>query len=458
MERAAVQKTETESKFFDHLSVIRAMESDFLRHGELLPQTHERFYDEEASYWAEAIDAPIAPRHEYLYHQESGDFVDRQGRYFSDILANGVQAAERQAGRNPELEFEYRFAKNDQARHGLLQELMEEDGPNTLIMFAPYPERTAERYGKAVISRLGYQPERKLSFMRIYHRETSEDGQPILAEHCISLDNSSLELLNSLGASISEDFLPASHEVEMQGQSLRLHMQDHEAFTQRIIDHYDTLLGDQTGKNYRQGRRIGQQEETDGWQFVRKNNDLIEHQLQLYADIAALRAGERPQFNVLDRYLMQTVNAAEGNLLPPEYSLAMRRAVENPDTLLNDEAAASIRTAIAYMHIATLKRRHDIAQVEPELKLVSNMPSMREIISSTDHALERMMVMAGCGGVLDMMRQNDIQSLAKEIFAYDRIGECKKCKKENVRCGPCYVCFDCTALDSLRDWQDETAV
>ncbi len=443
---------EIEQQYFDQLSVVRHFESDIANYGQVLPGTRERYLNEEVTYVAEAIDAPL--RSPYPYYFDGQSFANTDGGRLDQILDNGVVAAEAARNLDARKEFEYQRALIDQQRHDELVDFMTSDS-DVLLVVSAFPEETAVEHGTDFIESIGYQPKRALAFLRVYQKIDEET----LQETCISVDSSNLALWNQLlaeygqaPAATTEQLLARTHNIALSGG-------DVDKFVESFVDSYDqALMQRNPDKQYKQGREISDvQPVIDSWEFVNENHDLVAGQIDLLEAIAQTRLG----FGVshgLEQFLVRSSNV--DSRLPVGLKKYMNQALRSPEALLDDETAIAIRKAITYMFAANMRARYEELRkgAARVVRSESDGVSFDELLAATEQAIRNMEQFIGCGGVQDMFEFGSIDQMREEglrgseQYTYDRITHCVSCdpkaKKRPVACGPCNICWRCDVESS----------
>jgi hypothetical protein len=162
-----------ERREFDILASIYQMRADLRLYGQVRPEILGRVYDEELTYIAESIDAPLVTGFEQSFLDDS--LCSPDGTPMLQMLHNGLEAARKAALQDPRLGFHVRRAELDYAECEVLEAMMR--GPsdhNTVISFQTFPEEALQRYGTALVGSKGYNHKRRLSFIRIRRLSDAE--------------------------------------------------------------------------------------------------------------------------------------------------------------------------------------------------------------------------------------------------------------------------------------------
>lgn len=171
-------------KSFDPLASVDMYRFDLQRFGHILPETHQRVYDEELSYIAEGIDRPLQTS--FVLAEKDGQYVyfDRgEWRPYLGSLTTGLIAARAEAALDSRKQFLAERAAYDLQKGYEMLRLQ----PNQQLAWAsPFPEMEANKFGDEFIAELGFQPTRHRGFLYLATRQV--DGSLLLQSQ--SVDNS----------------------------------------------------------------------------------------------------------------------------------------------------------------------------------------------------------------------------------------------------------------------------
>lgn len=266
---AVLSKEAVERREFDVLASLYLLRADIDRYGEVRRETFERVYEQELTYLAEGIDAPLITRFEQ--HMVGGRLEAIDGTPLRQMLKNGLETAVKGAKEDSRYAFHAQRAQNDLFELDAVEAMMRgEANINTIISFSPFPHEALEEHGKGLLVTRGYQPDRKLSFLRIY--QNAGDGR--LQTSTISLDNSNLDGFRDIAAKYGVK-IPDNETSDFFGQYL-IGLQEERALAnleQELIVHYDTFLNSITGLNYYQGRASA--DRINPWDFIESQKDLV---------------------------------------------------------------------------------------------------------------------------------------------------------------------------------------
>lgn len=258
-------------QFFDELASVHMLQEDKALYGEVRPETWEQVINEELTFVAEGINAPM--RTQFTLKQTSEGLVDDRGTPLMRALDRGVYAAQLEVQRDPRLAFNARRAVLDRLEGQAIEEMMQHDDVNTIVSCSPFAEEAYRAHGAELVESIGMQPKRQLAFFRIYQKLSPTE----LRVTSLSVDNSDLEVFagvfNELGVSIpphtsSDEFIGYRYQDSL----------DHvnqELLPDRLRFLYDQYLGQKHGREFNAGRE--KTEEVDVWQFIEAQQDLIEY-------------------------------------------------------------------------------------------------------------------------------------------------------------------------------------
>lgn len=244
---------ETQKLSFDLLASVRMAQFDLTVHGQVLPETMQRIYDEELTYIAEAIDRPIST--EFTLRQEKGDlvFFDRgEWRPYIGTLISGLSAAKNDAAKDYRKQFLVERASNDLAIGYKMARLKTGEA---ISWYSDYPIEQEEAYGKEFMTSVGYQPERRMGFLYLARR--NEDGSVTLQSQ--SVDNSDQE---------------AFKRAMQAPKSLRA-----------MLDNYDQIIAAKYNTPVYAGKIGGY--EYNAWSEMQKHHDLLDYYFSSLISLAA---------------------------------------------------------------------------------------------------------------------------------------------------------------------------
>lgn len=245
---------------FDPMASINMLRYDLETFDAVLPETRQRVMDEELTLIAEGINRPL--KTEFRLQEVDGQLVyfdSGEWRPYISMLVQGLDTANREAEGEEKLGFMADRASDDLMVGYRLHRLKPGE---RMHWYSGFPEEQANLYGEAFVSKLGFQPKRKMGFL--YCAIKNEDGS--LTMQTQSVDNSNMSVFASVMDAAKE--------------------------TDDVVDlreAYDTRLGEIDGAEYFAGRKFNGEVESDAWEIIRKNEDLVVYYLDEIENLAANR-------------------------------------------------------------------------------------------------------------------------------------------------------------------------
>lgn len=402
-------------KYFDELASIHILQDDLRRHGQILPETWQQVANEELTFVAESINAPLKTR--FILRQTPDGLVDERGTRLQSALERGVITAETAVKLDPRKSFNLQRIIHDYHEGVVLEQMMRgETDFNTVVSVSPFADEAYVAHRKQFVESLGFNADRKLAFVRIYSK-TADDTLDVLT---LSVDNSDLlafqGLLGSTGVYVpdgtrSDDFL--AHRAY-----LSLDKPAQAALPQRLLKTYDQAMQEMYGQEFNAGRP--KVEEVEAWSFIAQQKDLVGH-----------------YFSKLERL-----------------------ARTDPDNLYN-------KRKLTYGFWAALKDRMK------ELRGGQNIPRVyddpltqyaaldRETTHAYNLAASRHEAMIACGGMLTMGQDSDLANVSPENALASIFGEksaklvwkdgiCRidgcPTRPSKTKVAQCHVCMHCQKL------------
>ncbi len=258
-------------KIFDEQASIRMIQEDLQRFDQILPETWQQIYNEELTFVAEAINAPLHTKFK-LQRTDQG-LVDERGNLLIGALNRGRIAAEQAAEKDERLAFNVRRAVLEHEEGVAIERMMTSNESNTIVSVSPFSEEAHRRYGDEVLESIGMQPKRKLGFIRIYQKLSDTELNVI----SVSVDNSDpvlfSRLLMQMGVRVpvgisSDELLGYRYEGQLDGL-------EQELLPEELRLRYDRELARKYGGEFKAGRRSSG--EIDAWKFIESQKDLVEY-------------------------------------------------------------------------------------------------------------------------------------------------------------------------------------
>lgn len=247
-----VEQERGEPKTFDVMSSVYLLRFDEQVYGAIQPETMQRVMDEELTYIAEGIDRPM--RTEFVLKEQDGQLVYfNQGKWepYMAMLRTGLETAKLEASQDFRKQFLVVRAEHDLIMGEAMQQLQPGESE---YWYSTYPDEEARKHGEEFVSKLGYQPKRRLGFL--YEARRNEDGSVSLTSQ--SVDNSD-----------EESFQFATERAR------RAKTMDD------FLDAYDESLEQKFGKHFVAGRDPEQvRTQEDAWQIVLSNKDIVDYFMQ----------------------------------------------------------------------------------------------------------------------------------------------------------------------------------
>lgn len=401
-------------KVFDELASIRILQEDLKTHGFITPESWQQVYNEELTYVAESINAPL--RTEFMLKETPEGLVDERGVLLREALQRGLWAARSASDRDNRLEFNLRRAIHDYHEGEILEEMMQrESGHNTVVSVSPFCEEAYRQHGKRTVEDFGYQPDRCLGFIRVYQKTAGNQLKVI----SISVDNSNLDAFRSVLWQLGVEVPPGTASDDFLGQRAYLSLDEvgQETLPDKLVSEYDRLLGVMHGQEFSAGRP--KNDEVEAWGFISEQQDLIAH----YFERLEALAKERPS----------DVNAKRRLTYSFWASLNSRMKTYEP-------------------------HRTSISQPVPTSSAIQYAILEREMNQAFAAASARHEKMTGCGGSIRMGASGSLEesspSEAMESIMDDKkeswVWKSGVCRVDNcptrpgkTKVGPCDVCQSC---------------
>jgi hypothetical protein len=422
MEREAnvvsLEKSAEQLKVFDELASIRMLRQDIERFGFVSAETWQQVYNEELTFVAEGIDAPLKTSFT-LQNGEQG-LTDERGTRLQDALTRGLLAAEETAFGDSRYWFNVRRAVAEYEEGQAVQRMMDEpSGANTIISFSPFPEEAYRQHGPEVLKSIGFQPDRLLGFIRIYNKKSDRELEVV----SLSVDNSDLNAFrgtaNWLGKSIPEDADSGDYLAER--IELDLNPKQRADIASLTLAAYDGTMSELYGGRFLSGRPHNN--DRDAWTFIQAQKDLVEH----YMDELELLARQDG-----------SVSIEEKNKLTYGFWAALKDRYKKPNVPSSTHEHGRLST-------------DQIISIQAEISQAYN------------RAAERHEKMIGCGGSIgvssnlaELSPENAMSSImddkkdgSSESWTWKtgicKVGNCPS-RPSNTKVGPCSVCKTCQHL------------
>lgn len=400
-------------RVFDELAPLRMLASDKLTYGSIRPETWRQIQNEELTFLAEGLDAPLQSR--FTLRLCDSELVDERGKPLAEVLEKGVRASEQAACADSRLWFMTQRAVHDYHEGQLIESLMEPDSQcNTIASWSPFPVEAFGQYGAALLESQGYQPKRALGFLRVYTKVSDTE----LVVTSLSVDNSDLTVFRTMaaqfGVSIPPDELSDNYQAYRYMGQLSEH--DQRSLPSQLLGAYDAAMSSLYAGVYRAGRPY--RFEQNAWEFVTAQTDLL-------------------HFYCTELEALSTM---------PYSSEMMRRE----------------KRRLTYGYWAAVKARFINKQNMPrayESSIVMMQHLEQEVAGAFARAALRHEVLIGCGGgigfsadILDVDPENALASIMgdkKEDWVWKdgkcRIDNCPT-RPHTTKVGPCEVCHGCQEI------------
>lgn len=223
---------------------------------------------DEQTWVAENLDAPLEKPIDYRFHQ--GELWSEQGQPMGDIFKNSINLYQAIAEERPELAFQLRRAQAENREYETMKAMARGEAPNTLIVVSPYPKELET----ATEPILGYQPDRRLGFLRVLTHEGG--GQVRMWAH--SFDKSDPQALEAM-------YEAMGHRIDWGHDVLEQHIAvdidnhvDRELLRDQLLYAYDASLAKRFGGFWFAGRSKKEHDarEREAVEFVNQQQDLLQ--------------------------------------------------------------------------------------------------------------------------------------------------------------------------------------
>ncbi len=216
---------------------------------------------------AEALDGQMRTPTSYRYDVSSNELHAEDGSALGAIFDDALVHADELIKSQPQLAFEKRRRAHELDEYHEMLELMQGDGPNTMIVVSDFPHELMHY----PVDVGGYNVRRRQTFLRVIRR----DGDT-LEMYSQTLDGSNRAALEALYDHFGEDAKPG----ELLGQ--RMHMQSDKTadkLTEELVGVYDRTLHKNDGGIYFAGREVVENKQNT-YEFVLQQTDIVKHAVQ----------------------------------------------------------------------------------------------------------------------------------------------------------------------------------
>lgn len=399
---------------FDIAASVRMLKEDIHKLGYISHETWQQVYNEELTYVAEGINAPLRTRFEIPYEKEVG-LMNERGEPLLASYQAGYRSAQAMASRNPGLVFEANRRSSDLEEILELEKMMSgETDADTMVVFSPFPEEAYRQNGGRELEMIGYQPQRQMGFMRICRKLDDNTLEQI----SISLDTSDLQAFTEAGKWVNMEIPYGTISDDYQKHRTFFNSKDITFSEDLLLNVYDQSIGRRYGRKFKAGRPI--EDEVNAWDFISAQKDLC------------------------DYYFVELERLARANM--------------------SHEAEKHAKTAMTAGFWAALKNRLSAngPGIYEENIYTGSEQHRTELAAEMSFALEQAEanheVMVGCGGGIQLGDKELLAQTPENILASVFGGSSSekwvwkkgKCLVENcptqpkeVEVGPCSVCKGC---------------
>lgn len=227
-------------------------------------------WDEETTRFAEVLDGPVDTSFDFFIGPDG--LQTDMGTNLTEMWSSAVNALEVERHWDRRLEDIYKLRVIEQQEGNFVEKLAQgEIGTDSLITISPYPEDLERIHGIKFLEENGFNPSRKLGFVREYTRIPGG-----VRLRTASVDNSSIKNWQLV---VNSNYGPTEtyeKTEDILSKRLRSNMSIDE-----LIGAYDKSLGNGSV----QGIKDGKKEET--WQYVLNQPDILSYyftELQKLAD------------------------------------------------------------------------------------------------------------------------------------------------------------------------------
>lgn len=245
------------------------MEALALKHNQIptySPEQSEEFHDVTTQF-AELVDGSM--RTSFPLYFDGAELKGSDGRLLLPVLETATADAVAIAAINPELGFEVRRRKHEEAEGADCVDLASGAGPNTLVVLSDFP---AELYN-SLSDVGGYNVTRKQTMLRIITK--SPDGSITMVSQ--TLDHSDRKGLEAIYAQFGLEAQPG----ELLGQRIKVDLmpEAQEYLADALMGVYDRALSAQYGGEWYAGRRPADARNT--YDFVLGQSDIVGETVRL---------------------------------------------------------------------------------------------------------------------------------------------------------------------------------
>lgn len=317
---AAIQESRKAHKPNQPLELIplNLIRDDVYLHGQIRPETRTRLWDEETTRFAEMIHGPVNTSFDFS-RSSDGRFLSESGNDIEEMLENclaDVQGKSKHDARYKDIEA---IRKLERDELDLVRKNIEMlDQPKEILVFSPYPEDLETKHGRDFMIENGFDPNRRLSFIRLY----KPDNRGGYSLKTVSIDNSDLTLWSQLLGrkyNSSLELLSDCRTEEPGSSSLA-----------QLVKSYDNLLST-NGRQSVQG--IFHDRIVNTWDFVKNQPDILNNYYFKGLEEIAL-AGYSSEEEL-----------SRTRLLMAETCSVLRRRYETPG---NDSSYASLSQEVSH--------------------------------------------------------------------------------------------------------------
>ncbi len=248
----------------------------------------------------------------FEFDYQDGELYGQDDEPWSPIFDDSIAHSEQLVKNDPSLAFELRRNRTEKEESQDVLSMARGEGPNTMIVESDFPE---ELVG-ASDDKIGYNVKRKQAMLRVIYRRT--DGKIIMLSQ--TLESSDRDGLEAIREALGFE----AETGELLGQRIKLDLdpEEQEFLIDQLVGIYDRKLEEKFGGRYYAGWRLDtKRADVNTYDFVRKQNDLIESFLsngsKTLSNIYGLAAALEQRFEAT---LFDRVNAAASipqQLLPP---------------------------------------------------------------------------------------------------------------------------------------------
>lgn len=374
--------------------------------------------DDVVTLFSEMLDGNMRTKFDFELSPDGQELRGRDGRGLAEIAQDSLDKAEEMAAHNPNLGWNLRRTRLEQAEIAETIAMANGEGPNTIIVpsdFVPELWNATEDFG-------GYNVTRKQTMLRILTRRP--DGN-IVDMTTQTLDGSNRQALEAIYAEFGIKPKPG----ELLGQRIRVDLTAEEQATlaDRLTGVYDRSLAAQYDGEWYAGRRPADYRNT--YDFVCGQAALVNRCVQLE------RRGQ------LTDKLMYDMAATMQRRFEEQKSEALR-----PDSVTS---TTSPQDRVTYQVTYDTVRFNSLDE---------------EIMFTGQKARAEKKTFSGCGGTLKAAGDDDSTEARLRLAGYGgkldpeawhggsihRNAKCNSCEKVKSEVGACHICKDCVNNPSKR--------